>query len=66
MPASTANGIVYNAPVRLDQISVGPINVSGVEGYVNQGELGVSLLGMSFLSELSGYEVRDDLLTLYP
>lgn len=65
-PASTANGIVYNAPVRLNALTVGPIRVEQVEGFVNQGELDTSLLGMSFLNRLSGYEVKNGLLTLYP
>jgi aspartyl protease family protein len=30
--ASTANGIVYNAPVRLFALMVGPIRVEQVEG----------------------------------
>jgi len=66
MPASTANGIVYSAAVNFGAVTVGPIRLENVEGYVNQGELDVSLLGMSFLNRLSGYEVRDGLLTLYP
>lgn len=66
MPASTANGIVYSAPVNFRSVVVGPIRVENVDGFVNQGELDVSLLGMSFLNQLSGYEVRDGLLTLYP
>ena len=65
-PASTANGIVYSAAVRFGSMEVGPIRVENIDGYVNQGELDVSLLGMSFLNKLSGYEVRDGLLTLYP
>ncbi|MBT5074695.1 MAG: TIGR02281 family clan AA aspartic protease [Kordiimonadaceae bacterium] len=66
IPASTANGTVYSAPVKFDSVIVGPIRVENVEGFVNQGELDISLLGMSFLNQLSGYEVRDGLLTLYP
>ncbi len=66
MPASTANGIVYSAAVRVNSINVGPITVKEIDGFVNQGELDISLLGMSFLNQLSGYEVRDGLLTLYP
>ena len=64
--ASTANGIVYNAPVRLNALTVGPIRIEQVEGFVNQGDLDISLLGMSFLNRLSGYEVKNGLLTLYP
>ncbi|MBT5187658.1 MAG: TIGR02281 family clan AA aspartic protease [Kordiimonadaceae bacterium] len=66
IPASTANGVVYSAPVRFSTVVVGPIRVENVNGFVNQGELDISLLGMSFLNKLSGYEVRDGLLTLYP
>lgn len=66
MPASTANGIAYSAPVKFGAVVVGPIRVENVAGFVNQGELDISLLGMSFLNQLSGYEVRDGLLTLYP
>ena len=65
-PASTANGVVFSAAVQLGSLSVGPIRVENIEGFVNQGELDVSLLGMSFLNRLSGYEVRGGLLTLYP
>lgn len=66
MPASTANGVVYSAAVNFTSVAVGPIRMKNIDGYVNQGELDVSLLGMSFLNRLSGYEVRDGLLTLYP
>ncbi len=65
-PASTANGIVFSAEVQFGSVTVGPIRVENIDGYVNQGELDVSLLGMSFLNQLSGYEVRGGLLTLYP
>lgn len=65
-PASTANGIVYSAEVQFGSVVVGPIRVENIDGYVNQGELDISLLGMSFLNQLSGYEVRGGLLTLYP
>lgn len=64
--ASTANGIVYNAPVRLNALMVGPIRVEQVEGFLNQGDLDISLLRISFLNRLSGYEVKNGLLTLYP
>ncbi len=66
MPASTANGIVYSAQVNIGAIEVGPIRAENVEGFINQGDLDISLLGMSFLNQLSGYEVRNGLLTLHP
>lgn len=66
LPASTANGIVYSAQVNIATVEVGPIKIENIDGFVNQGDLDVSLLGMSFLNRLSGYEVSDGLLTLYP
>ncbi|MCK6452148.1 MAG: TIGR02281 family clan AA aspartic protease [Alphaproteobacteria bacterium] len=60
----TANGIALGAPVVLTRVSVGPVEVENVHGSVSQAEGGISLLGMSFLGRLSGYEVRDGALTL--
>jgi len=60
----TANGMILNAPVVLTRVSIGPIEVENVHGSVNQADSGMSLLGMSFLGRLSGYEVRDGALTL--
>lgn len=62
---STANGRVYGAPVRIGEIVVGPIRLTNVEASVNQAPMRRSLLGMSFLGRLSGYEVRGDKLTLW-
>jgi aspartyl protease family protein len=60
----TANGIVAGAPVVLDTVRVGPIELDRVRASVNRAEMGASLLGMSFLSRLSGYEVSNGVLTL--
>jgi len=60
----TANGIGWGAPVRLKRIAVGPIEVEDVRASVNKAEMAGSLLGMTFLERLSGYEVRDGVLTL--
>jgi aspartyl protease family protein len=62
----TANGIVFGAPVRLGRVRVGPIALDDVRASVNGAEMARSLLGMSFLGRLSGYEVSDDTLTLRP
>jgi aspartyl protease family protein len=62
----TANGIVRGAPVRLKRVVVGSIVVENVRASVNGAEMGRSLLGMSFLNRLSGYEVRDGRLILRP
>jgi len=62
--AQTANGIVRTAPVRLSDIRIGPLTVRGVEATVNERPMGISLLGMTFLSRLDGYEVAGDKLIL--
>jgi aspartyl protease family protein len=61
---NTANGIGKAAPVTLQQIRIGQLEVDDVEGTVIQGDGGISLLGQSFLKRLQGYEMRGDLLTL--
>lgn len=64
-PYNTANGIAFGASITLDEIEVGPIRVADVAASVNQAPMDRSLLGMSFLRRLSGYEVRGDRLTLW-
>jgi aspartyl protease family protein len=61
----TANGLIFGAPVRLDWMSVGGINLYDVRASVPDSELRHSLLGMSFLNRIGGFEVRDGILTLY-
>ncbi|MDZ4738111.1 MAG: TIGR02281 family clan AA aspartic protease [Rhodospirillaceae bacterium] len=63
---NTANGIVWGAPVRLREIRLGDIVVEDVRASVNSGEMDGSLLGMSFLSKLSGFSVEGDRLILNP
>jgi aspartyl protease family protein len=63
--AHTANGVVRWAPVVLRDLRLGTLTLSQVEASVNDGPLNVSLLGMSFLRRLKGYEVRNDRLVLY-
>ena len=62
----TANGTVMGAPVRLGRVAIGPIALENVRATVNGAAMDQSLLGMSFLSRLSGYEVSGDRLTLRP
>jgi len=62
---STANGPVLVAPIMLKEITVGAISVRDVPAAVfpdNQLQLG--LLGMSFLSKLSHFEVEGGRLVL--
>ncbi len=63
--ASTANGVVTAAPVRLSMVEVGGITVREVTALVfRDGVLGENLLGMSFLSRLRRYEYAHGRLVL--
>ncbi|UCH73753.1 MAG: TIGR02281 family clan AA aspartic protease [Rhodospirillales bacterium] len=62
----TANGIGRGAAVTLQSVAVGSIRFHGVAASVNDAAMSESLLGMSFLDRLSGYEVRGDSLFLRP
>jgi aspartyl protease family protein len=61
--ASTANGPVRMAPVTLREIRIGQLSVYDVPAAVLE-HLHISLLGMSFLSRLQSYEMRDGKLTI--
>ena len=61
----TANGRTLAARVRLEKVSIGPLDRTKVDALVAQpGALTQSLLGMSFLSTLRSYEFSGDFLTL--
>ncbi|MCK8781038.1 TIGR02281 family clan AA aspartic protease [Rhizobium sp. NTR19] len=61
----TANGRAQAAPVRLERISIGPIERKNIRAMVAEdGRLGESLLGMSFLSTLSSLQMQTDELRL--
>ena len=62
----TAGGIVRAAPVVIRSLELGDIRLSNVRAVVNGERLPHSLLGISALERLSGYEVRDGTLTLRP
>ncbi|MGZ3409684.1 MAG: TIGR02281 family clan AA aspartic protease [Xanthobacteraceae bacterium] len=65
----TANGRTRAAAVTLDRLAVGGIVERGVSALITQpGQLKTSLLGMSFLNRLQGWEVRGDKLVMrgYP
>lgn len=62
----TANGTGWGAPVVLRSIEAGAIRFRGVTASVNDAPMSESLLGMSFLDRLSGFEVRGDSLILRP
>ncbi|WP_281967963.1 retropepsin-like aspartic protease family protein [Roseovarius nanhaiticus] len=62
--ASTANGIVRTAPVRLDTISVEGLSDRGVRAVVNSGELRESLLGMGYLERFRSVQITGGTLIL--
>lgn len=62
---STANGTARVAPILLDEVSIGDIVVRDVRAVVaERGRLTTSLLGMSFLSQLTKTEISRGVLTL--
>lgn len=61
----TANGTARFAPITIDRVSIGGITVRHVQAAVSErGKLGVTLLGMAFLSKLNRVEMRDGKLLL--
>lgn len=63
---ATANGVVMSARVSLGEIVAGPIRARDVSASVSRAGLGESLLGLSFLDRLSGYEVQGNTMILKP
>ena len=62
--AETAGGRIRVAPVRLERVAIGPIELTNVEAHVNRAGAGESLLGMSFLARLTGFSVEEGYLVL--
>lgn len=62
--ARTANGEVNTAPVRLAQVSIGPLQDRNVRAWVNGGEMDTSLLGMTYLQRFEKLEISRDTLIL--
>lgn len=62
--AGTANGTVRVAPVRLREVTLGPVTDRDVRAMVNDGELDMPLLGMSYLSRFSHIEITGQALRL--
>jgi aspartyl protease family protein len=60
----TANGEVRGAPVRLRELRIGQFSLYDLDASVNEAPLAISLLGMSFLDRLNGYQVKDGRLIL--
>ncbi|CAN0656225.1 TIGR02281 family clan AA aspartic protease [Nitratireductor sp.] len=65
IPVATANGTAMVARARAQEVRIGAIARSDVPVYIAQpGRLGQSLLGMSFINTLSGFELRGDRIVL--
>lgn len=61
--ASTANGIVRTAQVRLPEVQLGPFADADFPAYVTDGEMEISLLGMDYL-RLFRVEIAGDRMIL--
>jgi aspartyl protease family protein len=62
--ANTANGIARFAPIMLSQIAIGDIVVNDVQAVIMEGPMSKSLLGMTFLRKLEGFEIKNDQLIM--
>ncbi len=61
----TANGISRVAPVTLDSVRIGDVEVTDLHGLIaERGKLHVTLLGMEFIRQLERFELRGRELTL--
>lgn len=60
----TANGTGRAAPITLTDLRLDEIFLEDVRAIVNDAPMSISLLGMSFLSRLESYEVRNGYLIL--
>ncbi|CAN7728440.1 TIGR02281 family clan AA aspartic protease [Mesorhizobium sp. LjNodule214] len=65
IPVSTANGMARAAAVKTDEVAIGGIVRKDMPVMIAApGMLGQSLLGMNFISSLSGFDVRGDRMIL--
>ena len=62
--AMTANGLVRTAPVRLDEVRLGPLVDRDLRAVVNEGEMDRSLLGMGYLELFDRIEIEGNRLVL--
>ncbi|SPJ29681.1 retropepsin-like aspartic protease family protein [Falsiruegeria mediterranea] len=62
--ALTANGEVRTAPIKLDNVVLGPFEDRNLTAWVNEGEMDQSLLGMEYLQRFSTLQISPQSLTL--
>lgn len=60
----TANGTILGAPLLLPYFQIGDLEIEDVQSSVILAPMSTSLLGMSFLSRLESFEVREEGLIL--
>lgn len=58
---STANGTNYAASIIISTIKIGNIELNNIKGNVIKEGLDTSLLGMSFLNQLTSYSFQNDI-----
>ncbi len=63
-PYQTANGQVWGAKVILKEVTLGNVKFYNIAASVNSSDMGISLLGMSFLRQFKRYEFYRDKLIL--
>ncbi|MFT4718663.1 MAG: aspartyl protease family protein [Rickettsiales bacterium] len=61
----TANGKAYGASITLDHVIVDNIKFKKVSASIMSSDMGISLLGMSFLNRLTKFEFKNNNLILY-
>ena len=61
----TANGTIRGAPLVLPELRIGDLEIEDVRSSVILAPMSTSLLGMSFLSRLESFEVREEGLILH-
>lgn len=62
--ANTANGVARFAPIMIEEIVIGDNIIRNVRGVIIDAPMQKSLLGMTFLRKLSGFEVKGGKLIL--
>ena len=63
--STTANGVARVASIENDELRIGEISVKGVQAVVAEpGRMTQNLLGMSFIRQLSGFELNGGTLTM--
>jgi aspartyl protease family protein len=63
--STTANGVARVASIELDSVRIGEISVKNVQAVIAEpGRMTQNLLGMSFIKQLSGFELNGNKLTM--